>query len=67
MKIPNTWLTDQSLRTLIKHRARHKQNGNGFGIHVADVRGISKTVTNKPDRASESIFIGYRIGDLNER
>lgn len=58
-------LSDNMYNCLIKHAARHKENGNGFGFGIANLNGFSRTLTARYYKDGAEILIPQK--DKNPR
>lgn len=50
-------LTDNLMKCLERHKARHAKKGNGFGFSIADVNGVSKTLKARYYKDGSEILI----------
>lgn len=57
------YLSDRYLNTLIKHKERHSNKGNGFGYEIIDDHGIANSIVCGGMGRERNLVIDHRIVD----
>ncbi|MEN9465700.1 MAG: Type modification methyltransferase HpaII [Pseudomonadota bacterium] len=65
-KVPNTryYLSTQYLNTLIAHKERHVQKGNGFGYEIIDDQGVANAIVVGGMGRERNLVYDHRITDF---
>tara|TARA_R100000152_G_C6758367_1_gene182245 strand:- start:31 stop:537 length:507 start_codon:yes stop_codon:yes gene_type:complete len=66
------YVSNKMMNTLIKHKKRHIEKGNGFGFSLADRNGITNTLTSRYRNDGSEILIpsankkGYETAQIGD-
>ena len=65
-KVPATkyFLSTQYVQTLVNHKARHQNKGNGFGYNIVSDDGIANAVVCGGMGRERNLVLDYRITDF---
>jgi DNA (cytosine-5)-methyltransferase 1 len=59
------YLSEQYLKTLRKHKARHAAKGNGFGYEIIDINGIANAIVVGGMGRERNLVVDKRLRNFN--